>query len=203
MPGVPVWLWITGDAAVCRGVCTEGGTSCTGCTVPWWEAWTGGAGWNPQPLTPPSSSFCAMVCFLGWRPFLGMSRTMQCPAQHATELLFRHGLTSSESWLKSSFSMFGTKWGLAPRHGWAWRACHVVRMLFSLPERITQAIDQSHRYWRHQVACREPAGSYDKTTRTATCFEHKTQYILICAPYTHIVVFWHIRSIPPWFPGSN
>ena len=62
-------------------------------------------------------------------------------------------------------------------------------------------IDQSHRYGRHQAACREPAGSYDKTTRTAICFEHKTQYLLICAPYTCIVVFWHIRNItpPPWF----
>ena len=51
-------------------------------------------------------------------------------------------------------------------------------------------IDQSHRYGRHQTACREPAGSYDKTTRTAICFEHKTQYLLIRAPYTRIVVFW-------------
>ena len=30
---------------------------------------------------------------------------------------------------------------------------------------------------RHQAAGREPAGSYDKTTRTAICFEHKTQYL--------------------------
>ena len=29
---------------------------------------------------------------------------------------------------------------------------------------------------RHKAACCEPAGSYDKTTRTAVCFEHKTQY---------------------------
>ena len=58
-------------------------------------------------------------------------------------------------------------------------------------------IDQSHRYGRPQAACREPAGSYDKTTQTAICFEHKTQYILISAPYTRIVVFWHISNIPP------
>ena len=64
-------------------------------------------------------------------------------------------------------------------------------------------IDQSHRYGRHQEACCEPAGSYDKTTRTAICFEHKTQYILICAPYTRIVVFWHIRNIPHDFAESN
>ena len=59
-------------------------------------------------------------------------------------------------------------------------------------------IDQCHRYGRPQAACREPAGSYDKTTRTAICFEHKTQYLLIRAPsYTRIVVFWHISNIPP------
>ena len=33
---------------------------------------------------------------------------------------------------------------------------------------------------------------YDKTTRTAICFEHKTQYLLIRAPYTRIVVFLHM-----------
>ena len=65
------------------------------------------------------------------------------------------------------------------------------------------SIDQSHRYGRHQAACREPAGSYDKTTRTAICFEHKTQYLLIRAPYTRIVVFWHISNIPPMISQSH
>ena len=60
---------------------------------------------------------------------------------------------------------------------------------------VILSIDQSHRYGRHQAACREPAGIYDKTTRTAICFEHNTQYLLICAPYTRIVVFWHISNI--------
>ena len=64
-------------------------------------------------------------------------------------------------------------------------------------------IDQSHRYGRHQAACREPAGSYDKTTRTAICFEHKTQYLLIRAPYTRIVVFWPISNIPPMISQSQ
>ena len=64
-------------------------------------------------------------------------------------------------------------------------------------------IDQSHRYGRPQAACREPAGSYDKTTRTAICFEHKTQYLLIRAPYTRIVVFWHISTISPMISQSQ
>ena len=65
-------------------------------------------------------------------------------------------------------------------------------------------IDQSHRYGRHQAAWREPAGSYDKTTRTAICFEHKTQCLLIRVPYTRIVLFWHISNMPPHdFAESN
>ena len=74
-------------------------------------------------------------------------------------------------------------------------------MLISCADDI--AIDQSHRYGRPQAACREPAGSYDKTTRTAICFEHKTQYLLIRAPYTRIVVFWHISNIPPMISQSQ
>ena len=64
-------------------------------------------------------------------------------------------------------------------------------------------INQSHRYRRPQAAYREPAGSCDKTTRTAICFEHKTQYLLIHAPYTRIVVFWHISNIPPMISQSQ
>ena len=64
-------------------------------------------------------------------------------------------------------------------------------------------VDQSHRFGRHQAACREPAGSYDKTTRTAICFEHKMQYLLIRAPYTRIVVFWHISDILPMISLSQ
>ena len=71
------------------------------------------------------------------------------------------------------------------------------------PYILGDAIDQSHRYRRPQAASREPAGSYDKTTRTAICFEHKTQYLLIRAPYTRIVVFWHISNIPPMISQSQ
>ena len=63
---------------------------------------------------------------------------------------------------------------------------------------------RSDRSWnRAQAACREPAEGYDKTTRTAICFEHKTQYLLIRAPYTRIVVFWHISKIPPMISQSQ
>ena len=85
-----------------------------------------------------------------------------------------------------------------------WVSCHVIKILqliwrYGLKVKwvAETSIDQSHRYGRPQAACCEPAGSYDKTTQTAVCFEHKTQYLLIRAPYTHIVVFWHISNIPP------
>ena len=64
-------------------------------------------------------------------------------------------------------------------------------------------MNQSHRHGRPQAACREPAGSYDKTTRTDVCFEHKTQYLLIRAPYTRIVVFCNISNIPPMISQSQ
>ena len=64
-------------------------------------------------------------------------------------------------------------------------------------------IDPSHRCGHPQAACHEPTGSYDKTTRAAICFEHKTQYLLIRAPYTRIVVFWHISNIPPMISQSQ
>ena len=67
----------------------------------------------------------------------------------------------------------------------------------------SKLIDQSHRYRRLQAACREPAGSYDKTTQTDICFEHKTHYILIRALYNRTVVFWHISSIPPMILQSQ
>ena len=43
--------------------------------------------------------------------------------------------------------------------------------------------------------CREPAWSYNRLLDVLYVFEHKTQYLLIHAPYTRIVIFWHIY---PW-----
>ena len=44
------------------------------------------------------------------------------------------------------------------------------------------------------AACREPAG---KLWQLCKVFEHKMQYLLIHAPFTRIVVFWHIGNVPP------
>ena len=92
--------------------------------------------------------------------------------------------------------------GNMQKHGYLW-CSHAA----SAREYISGVwvIDQSHRYGRHQTACREPAGSYDKSIRTDICFEHKTQYLLIRAPYARTLVFWHISNIPPppWFRRVN
>ena len=48
------------------------------------------------------------------------------------------------------------------------------------------------------AACRLPAGDQN---RLQYVFEHKTQYIPVHAPHTHIVVFWNISSIPPMVSG--
>ena len=50
------------------------------------------------------------------------------------------------------------------------------------------------------AACREPAGKLWQLCKVLYVFEHKVQYILIHAPFTHIVVFWHIGNVPPMIP---
>ena len=45
------------------------------------------------------------------------------------------------------------------------------------------------------AACRKPAGSYNLLPNMLYAFEHKTQDLLIHAPYTRIVVFWHISNV--------
>ena len=42
------------------------------------------------------------------------------------------------------------------------------------------------------ATCHELAVDYNILPKVLYVFEHKTWYILIHAPYTHIVVFWHI-----------
>ena len=46
------------------------------------------------------------------------------------------------------------------------------------------------------AACREPTRKLWQLSNVLYVFEHKTQYLLIHAPYTRIVVFWHISNIP-------
>ena len=47
------------------------------------------------------------------------------------------------------------------------------------------------------AACPEPAGKLWQLCKVLYVFEHKTQYVLIHAPFTSIVVFWHIVNVPP------
>ena len=47
------------------------------------------------------------------------------------------------------------------------------------------------------AACRELAGDCNKLREVLYVLEHKMWYVLIHAPYTHIVVFLHISNTPP------
>ena len=60
-------------------------------------------------------------------------------------------------------------------------------------------IDSSHRGGRPYVACRKPAGRYDRQRGSLYVFKHKTQYPLIRDQYTCILVFIHISYIPHKF----
>ena len=88
--------------------------------VPWWEEWTGGARWNPQPPTLHQDSpqyFASLGDGRFWTEPFCMPRTMPCPLQHETQLLFWHyrmwrswtGQLGVQSW--TPLSIFETKWG--------------------------------------------------------------------------------------------
>ena len=47
------------------------------------------------------------------------------------------------------------------------------------------------------AGCREPAGKLWQLCKVLYAFEHKTQYLLIHAPFIRIVVFLHIGNVPP------
>ena len=47
------------------------------------------------------------------------------------------------------------------------------------------------------AACHESVGSFNRLSHVLYVFEHKTQYLLIHAPHTRIVEFWHINNMFP------
>ena len=47
------------------------------------------------------------------------------------------------------------------------------------------------------AASREPAGKLWQLCMVLYVFEQKTQYLLIHAQFTHIVIFRHIGNVPP------
>ena len=53
------------------------------------------------------------------------------------------------------------------------------------------------------VASREPAGKLWQVCKVLYGFEHKTQYLLIHAPFTCIVVHWHTSNMPPIISKSQ
>ena len=47
------------------------------------------------------------------------------------------------------------------------------------------------------AACRKPVWKLWQLSKVLNVFEYKTLYILIHAPFTRIVVFWHVGNVPP------
>ena len=45
------------------------------------------------------------------------------------------------------------------------------------------------------AASREPAGKLWQLCKVSYVFEQKTQYLLIHAQFTRIVIFWHIGNV--------
>ena len=52
-------------------------------------------------------------------------------------------------------------------------------------------------------ACRKPAGKLWQLCKVLYDFKHKTQYLLIHAPFTHIVVYLNIDNVPPVISQSQ
>ena len=53
------------------------------------------------------------------------------------------------------------------------------------------------------AACREPAGKLWQLWDVLYVFEHKTQYLLIHAPFTRNVACGHIDNVPPMIAYSQ
>ena len=47
------------------------------------------------------------------------------------------------------------------------------------------------------AASREPVGKLWQMCKVLYVFEQKTQYLLIHAQFTRIVILWHIGNVPP------
>ena len=47
------------------------------------------------------------------------------------------------------------------------------------------------------AASREPAWKLWQLCKVLYVFEQKTQYFLIHAQFTRMVIFWHIGNVPP------
>ena len=47
------------------------------------------------------------------------------------------------------------------------------------------------------AVCRELGGKLWQLCKVLYVFEHETQYLLIHAPFTRTVIFWHIGNASP------
>ena len=64
----------------------------------------------------------------------------------------------------------------------------------NLQDSAQTGLDELHKLRVPLAACHKLVGRYNKLSNV---FEHKTQYLLIHAPYTRIVILWHISNMSP------
>ena len=70
------------------------------------------------------------------------------------------------------------------------RRKHIVHLTGLYNKRVSDM-------WAPLAACREPAGVQNRQQSVLYVFECRSKNILIHAPNTRIVAFWHINIIPP------
>ena len=100
-------------------------------------------------------------------------------------------------WNSSSFQPIGPWMGYSFTDLGAEGCCHSLNALFF---QLQIKFDENKQVSQMQAllaACHKPAGDQNRLPKPLYVFKHKTWYILIHASYTHILVFWHIRNIPP------
>ena len=118
-----------------------------------------------------------------------------CRTSKVQEHLFKNWLIDPwEIWMRFSITFY-------------WSESLDLFMIMSLVERHWTLLI-SHNRPVSQI--RAPSGGLSRTSGKlwqdySNCymFEHKTQYLLIRAPYTRIVVFWYISNIPPMISQSQ
>ena len=145
---------------------------------------------------------------------------------NCSSLFYQHGLTSIPAWISNL--MHSKVWDEitypflnfngCPVEVWEWISNFIqifimdvnyLSMLGLKLNRVSkrvqvnrrQATDPSHRCGHPQAANQQEVMT--RLLRAAICFEHKTLYLLIRAPYTRIMVFWHINIIPPMISQSQ
>ena len=127
-----------------------------------------------------------------WKIFAGI-----LIATHLMIIVEKHMIIINQKYHTSSHCYFSTTF---TDFQWLFQAkCRLSRPTsncITFQGKIWRLVLQT---WAPLAACREPTGKLWQLCKVSYVFEHKTQYLLIHAPFTRIVVFWHMITYPQWF----